>query len=58
MKKYNKLRNLVESIAGDVEKFYDKNNQSAGTRVRKVMQELKTLAQEIRVEVQEEKNRR
>ena len=45
------------SLEGDFEKFYDKENQAAGTRVRKGMQELKNLAQEIRVEVQEAKNK-
>ncbi len=46
----------MESLEADFEKFYDKNNQAAGTRVRKGMQELKNLAQEIRVEVQSMKN--
>lgn len=44
------------SLEGDFQKFYDKENQAAGTRVRKGMQELKNLAQEIRIEVQEKKN--
>lgn len=45
------------SLEGDFEKFYDKENQAAGTRVRKGMQELKNLSQEIRVEVQDIKNK-
>ena len=44
------------SLEGDFEKFYEKSNQAAGTRVRKGMQDLKTLAQEIRSEVQGQKN--
>ena len=36
-------------------KFVEGNN-SAGTRIRKAMQTVKTMAQEIRVEVQEQKN--
>ncbi len=44
------------SLEGDFDKFYDKKNQAAGTRVRKGMQDLKTLAQEIRSEVQNQKN--
>jgi len=44
-------------LEADFEKFYDKSNQAAGTRVRKGMQELKNLAQEIRVEVQGIKNK-
>ena len=37
-------------------KFFGTGNNAAGTRVRKAMQEVKTLAQELRVEVQETKN--
>ncbi|MGB3781094.1 MAG: histone H1 [Tunicatimonas sp.] len=57
MKRFDELRDLVMSLEGDFEKFYDKENQAAGTRVRKGMQELKNLAQEIRIEVQETKNK-
>nr|WKN37652.1 histone H1 [Tunicatimonas sp. TK19036] len=57
MKRFDQLRDLVMSLEGDFEKFYDKENQAAGTRVRKGMQELKNLAQEIRVEVQDMKNK-
>jgi len=56
MKRFEELQNLVTSLEGDFEKFYDKGNNAAGTRVRKGMQELKNLAQEIRVEVQNKKN--
>ena len=56
MKRFDEIRDLVMSLEGDFEKFYEKTNQAAGTRVRKGMQELKNLAQEIRVEVQNMKN--
>ena len=56
MKRFNQISDLVSSLEGDFEKFYDKGNQAAGTRVRKGMQELKNLSQEIRVEVQSKKN--
>ena len=39
----------------DSNKFVDGNN-SAGTRVRKYMQNIKNLAQKVRVEVQEQKH--
>tara|TARA_R100001594_G_scaffold107191_1_gene141766 strand:- start:20 stop:217 length:198 start_codon:yes stop_codon:yes gene_type:complete len=39
----------------DSEKFVFGNN-SAGTRVRKCMQNIKKLAQKIRVEIQEQKH--
>ena len=56
MSRFNEIRDLVASLEGDFEKFYDKKNQAAGTRVRKGMQDIKNLAQEIRVEVQSIKN--
>ena len=49
----NKL--TLEKGIEDVEKFED-GNKSAGTRIRKNMQDVKNLAQQIRVEVQEMKN--
>ncbi len=56
MSKFIDVKNLVMSLEADFEKFYDKGNQAAGTRVRKGMQDLKNLAQEIRTEVQDKKN--
>lgn len=56
MDKYNKLRELILGLEEDAVKFYDKNNNAAGTRVRKGMQEIKDLAQDIRKEVQDIKN--
>ena len=56
MDKFQKLKELVASLEGDFHKFYDKDNHAAGTRVRAGMQELKNLAQEIRIEVQSKKN--
>ncbi len=53
MEKFNDLIKLIEGIKKDVEKFYEKGNKSAGVRVRKTMQEVKKLAQEIRVEISE-----
>lgn len=54
--RFEQIKNLVLSLEGDFVKFYDKENQAAGTRVRKGLQDLKTLAQEIRIEVQNSKN--
>lgn len=56
MNKFSKVKDLVMSLEGDFEKFYDKGNSAAGTRVRKGMQELKNLAQDLRKEVQDMKN--
>ena len=56
MNNFGKLKDLVMSLEGDFEKFYDKQNSAAGTRVRKGMQDLKNMAQQIRTEVQDMKN--
>ena len=52
---FDKLQNVINDTQSDVTKFVEGNN-SAGTRVRKAMQTIKSLAQEVRVEVQDQKN--
>ena len=52
---YDKLQNVINDCQTDVTKFVEGNN-SAGTRVRKAMQAVKQLAQDVRVEVQDQKN--
>ena len=54
-KMYQEIATNLEESMNDLEKF-EEGNMSAGTRVRKTMQIIKTLAQQIRVEVQEQKN--
>lgn len=56
MEKFSKVKELLASIEADAEKFYNAGNNAAGTRVRKAMQDLKVLAQEIRTEVTDKKN--
>ena len=56
MNNFGKLKDLVMSLEDDFSKFYEKQNAAAGTRVRKGMQELKTMAQAFRTEVQNTKN--
>jgi len=53
MNRYQELLDLIQTFHKDFEKFYEKQNKSAGTRVRKHMAELKRKAQEIRNEVQD-----
>ena len=54
-KLYNQMLVNLEKGISDLEKFND-GNKTAGTRVRKNMQDIKNLAQQVRVEVQEMKN--
>jgi hypothetical protein len=57
MEKFSELKELVASLEADAEKFYSKGNSAAGTRLRKGLQDLKNLAQTIRLEVQDTKNK-
>ena len=52
---FDELQNTVNDCQADVTKFVE-GNSSAGTRVRKAMQVIKGLAQDVRVEVQDQKN--
>ena len=57
MKKFEELKIIIAALEGDADKFYNKGNSAAGTRIRKGMQDLKNAAQAIRQEVQELKNK-
>ena len=56
MKKFTELKELLTTLENDADKFYTKGNNAAGTRLRKGMQDLKNMAQAIRLEVQGSKN--
>ena len=53
---FDELQDAINDCQSDVTKFIEGNN-SAGTRVRKAMQTVKSLAQGIRIEVQDQKNK-
>ena len=53
---FDELQDAINDCQSDVTKFIEGNN-SAGTRVRKAMQVVKQLAQDIRLEVQDQKNK-
>lgn len=52
MEEYSKLKELVEGVEEDIRKAMG-GNKAAGTRVRKVMQEIKNMAQAVRKRVLE-----
>lgn len=54
--RFTELKDLINGLEGDADKFYNKGNSAAGTRVRKGLQDIKNLAQAIRLEIQESKN--
>ncbi len=58
MNKYSELLGLITGLKDDFEKFYDKGNGAAGTRVRKGLQDIAAYAKAARIEVQEIKNKK
>ena len=56
MSRNEQLKSKVADLEEDMIKFHDKDNKTAGTRARKKLQEIKKLAQEIRLEIQDFKN--
>ena len=56
MSRIDDIRTLVDAATSEMDKFYSKGNKAAGTRARKNLQELKKLAQDVRVEIQNMKN--
>lgn len=50
--RYAELLQHIEAMKEDFEKFYVKGKNAAGTRLRKNLQQLRRLAQEIRTEIQ------
>ena len=51
MENFKELKTLIATMEDDVNKFYEKSNKAAGVRVRKALQDVKTLAQSMRQEV-------
>ena len=50
---HERIQELYDSYILEQTKFEEKGNKAAGTRVRKAMQNIKTLAQDVRVYVSE-----
>jgi hypothetical protein len=53
MEKFNELKALVAGLEDDATKFFEKDNKAAGVRLRKGLQDIKTLAQDLRLSVSE-----
>lgn len=56
--RFEDFQKVVEAMESDFEKFYDKEVNAAGTRVRKHLQELAKLCKEVRNDVTAVKNAR
>jgi len=56
MSRFDEIQSVITGIEDDMVKFYEKGNKAAGTRARKGLQNLRKLAQEVRLEIQDIKN--
>ncbi len=55
---YQDLLNHLKEMETDIQKFYEKGQAAAGTRIRKGLSELKKKSQDMRNEIQNIKNER
>jgi hypothetical protein len=56
METLEQIKTLTEELSVDTTKFF-KGNNSAGTRARKLAQDLKNLLQKLRTEILEERKK-
>ncbi|MCF6270760.1 MAG: histone H1 [Melioribacteraceae bacterium] len=55
---YQDLLSHLKEMETDIQKFYEKGQAAAGTRIRKGLSELKKKSQDMRNEIQNIKNER
>ena len=55
MQEFDRIKQLIEALEPDVQKFSEKGNNLAGTRVRKGLQEIKKACQDMRIAIQDAK---
>lgn len=56
METLEQIKTLVEELSVDTSKFF-KGNNSAGTRARKMAQDIKNLLQKLRTEILDERKK-
>lgn len=52
MEKINEIKAMLDDMGKDLEKFYSKGQNSAGTRLRKSLNEIRKKCQEMRNDIQ------
>lgn len=53
MEKFTKLQEILDGMKIDIEKFYEKSQNAAGTRLRKELNNLRKMAADIRKDIQD-----
>ena len=52
---FYRLKQFIANLEKDIIKLYERGNETAGTRVSKGMQEIKIMAQDVRLGIFKEK---
>ena len=58
MEKLQQIRETLDGMQKDVEKFYDKGQNAAGTRIRKELNNIRKIAADMRKEIQDIRTQR
>lgn len=58
MEKFSQLQAILDGMKVDLEKFYNKSQNAAGTRLRKELNNLRKLAADIRKDIQDLRTQR
>ncbi|MEO6694127.1 MAG: histone H1 [Ignavibacteria bacterium] len=58
MEKFGSLQEILDGMKTDIEKFYEKSQNAAGTRLRKSLNDLRKKSAEIRKDIQDERTKR
>jgi hypothetical protein len=58
MEKFAQLQAILDGMKVDLEKFYNKSQNAAGTRLRKELNNLRKLAADIRKDIQDLRTQR
>lgn len=58
MNKLQELLTAVQNLEADYQKFYEKGQAAAGTRLRKSLSDIRKLAQDLRKDIQDTKAQR
>ena len=53
MEKLEQIKGILEAMSTDIDKFYNKGQNAAGTRIRKELNNIRKIAAEMRKEIQE-----
>jgi hypothetical protein len=51
MELFNEIKQIITEAEADAIKFYQRDNKAAGVRLRKSLQHIKSLSQDLRLDI-------